>query len=271
MPLTPLPPARRQALRGLLAAAAVPCLAGMPARAWANRDPQALLVASDAVRNPGRPFRVTATLAEFERGKQVDESVLATFSRTLDESGQFASLIQFVEPARDAGKLLLKTGSDMWFYDPSTKASVRIAPQQRLMGQAANGDVVTVNFARDYKVQQAAEESVTDGERRKRDSLKLTLAASVPDATYTGIELWVDAETAAPIRARFLAESGRLLKTAFFRRFQRQLGADRPTETVIIDGVNTQAVTVVRLADYQARNLPASWFQRDYLPRFQGE
>jgi hypothetical protein len=237
----------------------------------AARDPKALLAASDAIRNPGQSFRVTVTLTEFERGKQVDASVLNSFSRTMEESGQFASLIQFVQPLRDAGKLLLKTGNDLWFYDPSTKASVRIAPQQRLMGQAANGDVITVNFARDYTVQQATEESVTDGERRAREGVKLQLAAAVPDATYPAIELWVDAESAAPIKARFLAESGRLLKTAFFRRFQRQLGAERPTETVIIDGVNSQSVTIVRMADYQAKALPAAWFQRDYLPRFQTE
>ncbi len=246
-------------------------MTGWPTGAWANRDPQAVLVASDAIRNPGRPFRVTATLAEFERGKQVDESKLNTYSRTLDESGQFASLIQFVEPLRDTGKLLLKAGSDMWFYDPSAKASVRISPQQRLMGQAANGDVVTVNFARDYKAQQSAEESITDGERRSRETLKLSLVAVVAEATYPSIDLWVDSDSAAPIRARFMAESGRLLKTAFFRRFQRQLGAERPTETVIIDGVNTQAVTVVRFTEFQYRNLPVSWFQRDHLPRFQGE
>ena len=260
----------RQGFLRLVGATALAAgLAPRPARA--NPDAAALLTASDAVRNPGQPFKVTVTLAEFERGKQVDTSVLNSFSRTLDEGGQFASLIQFVEPLRDAGKLLLKTGSDMWFYDPSTKASVRISPQQRLMGQAANGDVITVNFARDYKVQQADEETVTDGERKPRTALKLQLVASVADATYPAIELWVDTETAAPIKARFLAESGRLLKTAYFRRFQRQLGALRPTETVIIDGLNTQSVTIVRLADYQARKLPVAWFQRDFLPRFQAE
>lgn len=253
-------------LTGGLALAAI----GLPG-ARANSNGQALLVASDAVRNPGKPFRVTVTLAEFERGKQVDSSVLHSYSRTVDETGQFASLIQFVEPARDAGKLLLKSGSDMWFYDPSTKASIRISPQQRLMGQAANGDVVTVNFARDYKVQDTADETTADGERRQRSAVKLTLVAAVPDATYPTIELWVDADSSAPIKARFMAESGRLLKTAYFRRFQRQLGVDRPTETVIIDGVNPQSVTIVRLTDYQTRRLPTAWFQRDYLPRFEGE
>jgi hypothetical protein len=264
-----MPSLNRHAFLRTLGAAALTC--GLPRPSVAAQDAQVLLATSDAIRNPGRPFRVTVTLAEFERGKQVDASVLHTYSRTVGDSGQFASVIQFVEPLRDAGKLLLKSGSDLWFYDPSTKASVRISPQQRLMGQASNGDVVTVNFARDYKVTQAAEETVTDGEKRQRAALRLQLASAGDDATYAAIEFWLDKETAAPIRARFFAESGRLLKTAFFRRFQRQLGADRPTETVIIDGLNNQAITIVRLEDYQAKNLPAAWFQRDYLPRFQGE
>jgi hypothetical protein len=49
------------------------------------------------------------------------------------------------------------------------------------------------------------------------------------------------------------------------------LGAVRPTEIVIIDGVNPQLVTVMRYADFTARDIPESWFQRDFLPRFQAE
>jgi hypothetical protein len=261
---------KRRGFQRCLAAAGIGLVWAAAPRA-APSDGKALLEACDAIRNPGRAFRVTVTLAEFERGKQVDGSVLNSFSRTLDESGQFASLVQFVEPARDAGKLLLKTGTDLWFYDPSTKASVRISPQQRLMGQASNGDVVTVNLARDYQVNQADEGSITDGERKQRNAVKLQLAPAVEQATYASVELWVDQETAAPIRARFYADSGRLLKTAFFRRFQRQMGMERPTETVIIDGLNSQSVTIIRLSDFQPRNLPVAWFQRDFLPRFQGE
>ncbi len=246
-------------------------LTALPGGIRASTDPQALLVASDAIRNPGQPFRVTVTLTEFEKGQQVDTSQLISYSRTMEQGGQFASLLRFVQPARDAGKLMLKNGSDLWFFDPGTKASVRISPQQRLMGQAANGDVVTVNFARDYKATLVAEENITDGERKPRRAHKLALAAATEDATYAAIELWLDADSRAPIRARFLADSGRLLKTAFFRKFQSHLGAERPTETVIIDGLNPQAVTLVRFSDYAARNIPAAWFQRDYLPRFQGD
>ena len=239
--------------------------------ALANLDAQAMLAASDAIRNPGQSFRVTVTLTEFEKGSQVETSTLTSYSRTLDGGGQFSSLLRFVLPARDAGKLMLKSGNDLWFFDPATKASVRLSPQMRLLGQASNGDVVTVNFAKDYQATVVAEESIQDGERKTRKSVKLALAANSPDATYSTIDLWVDAETFAPLKARFNAESGRMLKTAYYRRFQSQLGADRPTETVIIDGVNTQSVTLVRLSDFAARTLPATWFTRDYLARFQPE
>ncbi len=236
---------------------------------YAAPSAQAILAASDAIRNPSEPFKVQVTLTEFDKGQQVDTSTLVSYARVLESGGQFASLLRFQQPARDAGKLMLKAGNDLWFYDPGTKASVRISPQQRLLGQAANGDVITVNFARDYKATIAADEMIQDGERKNRRAFKLALTSANEDAAYASVELWVDAENSSPLKARFFADSARLLKTVFYRRYESQLGAKRPTETVIIDGLNPQSVTIVRFSDFVARNIPVSWFQRDYLPRFQ--
>jgi outer membrane lipoprotein-sorting protein len=240
---------------------------------FASAGPSAeeILAASDAIRNPGRPFSVTVTLTEFQGGKQVDTSTLVSYSRTQQVGGQFASLIRFVLPARDAGKLMLKNGNDLWFYDPASKASVRISPQQRLLGQASNGDVATVNFAKDYNVKLLAEEEIKDGHGKLRRARKLGLTAAAADVTYASIEMWVDAGNSQPIMARFYAESARLLKTAYYRHYQQQLGVERPTETVIIDGLNPQSVTLMRFTDYTARVVPETWLQRDYLPRFQPE
>jgi len=230
-----------------------------------------ILAASDAIRNPGKPFSVTVTLTEFQAGKQVDTSTMTSYSRVQRQGGDFASLIRFVLPLRDAGKLMLKNGNDMWFYDPASKATIRLSPQQRLLGQASNGDVATVNFARDYAAALAATEEIKDGERRTRMAYKLVLTASTEGVTYPGIEMWVDAENSRPLKARFFAESSRLLKTVYYRRFQSQLGAERPTESVIIDGLNPQSVTIMRFSDYVARDIPPTWMQRDFLPRFQPE
>jgi outer membrane lipoprotein-sorting protein len=254
-----------------LASALLALLALALASAKAAPDAQTILAASDAVRNPGKPFALTTTLVEYRDGRQTDGNTLRVYSKAEEASGQFRSLIRFIAPPRDANKLMLKSGNDLWFYDPSSKASIRISPQQRLLGQAANGDVVTINLAKDYRARLAGEEDTQDGDRQTRHCYKLTLAAASPDVTYHRIEIWIDTGNNRPVKARFYSESGRHLKTAYYRRYQTELGTERPTETVIIDGLNPKWVTVMRFSDYVWRDVPESWLQRDYLPRFKPE
>lgn len=254
-----------------LRAAALWLWFALAAVAHAAPDPQTILAASDAVRNPARPFAVTVTLLEYRGGKQTDSSTLTVYSKADNTGGQYRTLIRIVAPQRDANKLMLKNGNDLWFFDPASQASIRLSPQQRLLGQASNGDVVTVNLAKDYKAELLGEEELADGERVMRRAYRLGLAAASPDVTYHRVEMWVDTTSSRPIRARFYAESGHLLKTAFYRKFQPQLGRERPTEVVIIDGLDPAWVTVMRYSDFAWQAAPDAWFQRDYLPRFKPE
>lgn len=232
---------------------------------------QAILAASDAVRNPTKPFGLTTHLVEYRNGKETASMSLAIYAKAELNSGQFRNLLRFVTPARDANKLMLRTGNDLWFYDPASKASIRMSPQQRLLGQAANGDVVTVNLALDYQAKLEAEEDIQDGDRKPRHCYKLALAATSPDVTYHRIELWIDTANNRPVKGRYYSESNRLLKTAYYRKYEDQLGVQRPTETVIIDGLDPNWVTVMRYADWAWRDVPDAWLQRDYLPRFKAE
>jgi hypothetical protein len=259
---------RRRQLIGLCL---LPAAMAAAAPALAAPSAQSILAASDEVRNPQEPFSVSVTLTEYRNAKQSDSNTLAVYSKADATGGQYRSLIRFMAPARDAGKLMLKNGNDLWFFDPASQASIRLSPQQRLLGQAANGDVVTVNLARDYKAELLGEESLADGEKVQREAYKLGLAASSGDVTYDRIEMWVDKASSRPIKARFLAESGHLLKTAYYRKFTKQLGRERPTEVVIIDGLDPKWVTVLRYSDFAAREVPDAWLQRDYLPRFKPE
>ena len=234
-------------------------------------DAQKILAASDAVRNPDRSFGLTTTLLEYHDGKQTDSSTLQIYAKAETGSGQYRNLIRFAAPARDMNKLMLKTGNELWFYDPSSQASVRISPRQRLLGQAANGDVVTVNLAKDYRAQLVGDEDVDDGDRARRHCHKLSLSAAAPDVTYDKIDMWIDVENSHPVKAKFYAESGQLLKTAYYRAYRRELDVERPTETVIIDGLDRQWVTIMRYSNYAWRVIPDSWLQRDYLPHFKPE
>ena len=257
--------------RWLLVSICVALLIARGGSALAAQDAQQLLAASDVVRVPGQSFVVDAALTEYRGGKQVDANGLTIYTKPDVGGGTFRTLVRFVTPARDVGKLMLKSGDDLWFYDPASQSSVRISPDQRLLGQESNGDVVTANLSHDYSAQAAGEEDVMDGDRQQRHCNRLSLTGKTSDLVYSRIEMWLDASNAHPVKARFYANGDRLLKTAFYRRYQKQLGAMRPTEVVIIDGLDPGWVTVMRFDNYAWREIPDAWMQRDYLPRFRAE
>ena len=251
----------------LLATAMAVCLTpGWAAAQSATPTAQEMLAASDKVRNPGRPFRLTNTLTEYRSGQAVNRSVLTVFAKEDAGSGQFRNIVRFVDPPRDQGKLVLMDGTKMWFYDPASKASVPISPQQRLIGQASDGDVVTVNFARDYKGSLVGEERLKDADRVDRDCWHLDLAAATPEAVYSRVEFWLEKGTYRPVKGKYYSDSGRLLKIAYFHRYQDELGAPRPTETIIIDAVDSKLVTTMDTSDWRPQEIPDAWFQREYLP-----
>jgi outer membrane lipoprotein-sorting protein len=137
------------------------------ARAQSAHD---IIAAADRVRNPTEPFRMTLTLTEYVRSQSKDQTILVVYSKEDKTSGQFRNLVRYVEPPRDAGKMALLDGQNLWFYDPAAKSSVRISTQQRLVGQVSIGDVLTANFAVDYKGSILGDETITDAERKPRNA-----------------------------------------------------------------------------------------------------
>ncbi len=231
-----------------------------------GQTPDEVLTQSDKVRNPGVPFKVHTELTEFRSGKSHEQAKMVTFSKIDPSTGQYRNLARYVEPARDAGKALLMKDRFMWFYDPASKASVRISPQQRLIGKASNGDVMSTNLSRDYSAKQSTEETIKDADGVERETWKLQLEASNPAAIYLRIEYWIEKKTYHPVKGRFFADSGRLLKIAFYRAFSRQLDGMRPTEVVILDELDRNVVTRMRFSNYEFFDVPERWYQRDYLP-----
>lgn len=227
-----------------------------------------IVTAADALRNPGEPFRVSLSLVEFENGAARDTVHLAVHSKVDPATRQYRNLVRYEAPPRDEGKLVLLSGANMWFYDPASKASIRISPQQRLVGQASDGDVLTVNLAHDYSAKLVGEESILDADRKPRSVWHLDLVASTGEATYSRLEYFVEKDTNRPVKAKFYSDSGRVLKLAYYRRFEDALGAARPAETIIIDAVDTHLVTVISYSGYRAEKVQDAWFEREYLPRF---
>ena len=73
--------------------------------AFAAQDPQAILSASDAIRNPTQSFSLTTQLLDYQNGKQKDATTVVVYSRPDPRSGQYRSLLRFTAPERDAGRI----------------------------------------------------------------------------------------------------------------------------------------------------------------------
>lgn len=235
---------------------------------------QTVIARSDAVRNPDQPFQMNLRLTEYVSGSARNEIILRVYAKADPSSGQFKNLVLYREPPRDLGKAVLMNGTTMWFYDPASKTSVRISPQQRLIGQASEGDVVTVNFAKDYTAKltgPADGETLDDADRVPRTCWHLDLSPSNDSAIYGRVEYWVEKETYRPVKGKFYSDSGRLLKIAYYHNYKEQLGGMRPSEIILIDAVNSKLVTTMNSSGHQAKDIPDSWYQREFLPRLKVE
>jgi len=230
---------------------------------------QEIVIATDKVRNPGEPFRTSFRLTEYVSGQERNHDSLVVFSKEDPGTHQFRNLVQYIEPARDAGKRVLLDGHSLWFYDPDSKVSVRISAQQRLIGQASIGDILTVNLAADYTPSVVGTETIDDAAHQSRQCWHLELKASNDQATYNRVEYWVEQGSFYPIKGKFYSDSGRLLKIVYYRNFATRLGAVRPTEAIIIDAVDSSLATTVSLGEFTSQEIPEAWFQRDFLPRLQ--
>ena len=238
------------------------------AQAQSARD---IVVHADAVRYADKPFRITAALIDYKSGQPVGRNVYSVYSKLDPATGQFRNVMMYVEPPRDAGKMLLLRGNDLWFYDPASRASVRISPQQKLSGQASAGDVLSENLAADYNAAILGDETIADGNRQSRACWHLDLKAANDAATYNRVEYWVEHGTYMPIKAKFYTDSGTLLKVVYYRNFVVRDGRNQPTQAVIIDAVDATLVTTADFGALQFRDIPDAWFERDYLPHLKLE
>lgn len=117
--------------------------------------------------------------------------------------------VEALAPARNRGEVYLFNDRNMWFFKPSLKKPVAISPRQKLSGQAANGDIASTHYSRDYTPTLEKTETI-NGEKVH----VLMLKAKANNLTYDQIRYWVSDKTKKAIKAEFLTLQGEVFKTA---------------------------------------------------------
>jgi outer membrane lipoprotein-sorting protein len=220
-------------------------------------EPAAIVARADAYRSALDSFVVDVELTSYRGASVQSTSMVRVYGKGADRS-----LVEFLAPASDKGRRLLMLRDAMWIYMPSASRPIRISPLQRLMGEASNGDIARSNFSVDYDAV-AAEEGLLDGRR----VWIVELAAKDPATAYSRVRLSVDAASFEPRRAELFAASGKLLKTAHYRKFESMAGRRVVSEIEIEDQLRRGNRTVMRYSNLAERNNPDRMFTRDALGR----
>lgn len=232
------------------------CLATSPG----DPSPEALLQAADRSRG-GLEGGITWTV-ELE---STEEGETTRRSFRVRARGDDA-LAEATAPARNKGEVMLFNGRAIWFVKPGLRKPVSISARQRLSGEAANGDIASTRYARDYEGTLVGEE-VVEGEQ----AYKLELKARSKDVTYDRIRYWVSKARKLALKAEFLTVSGDVFKVATFE-YGATLKTDAGelpfiTKMTIRDEEVKDEVTVLRFSAPKAEAHPASLFNINNVVR----
>lgn len=172
----------------------------LPSQALDNR---AIIVDADLARGnvDGLEWEVIIDAIKVQDSKTQTYRVL---SRKHDAN------IKALAPRKIKRQRLLMLHGNMWFYKPGLSKPVPISRRQRLLGQAAYGDIVATNYADDYLATRLADEAW-----KGEPCYVFDLKSNAPGkTTYDRIKYWIAKDRKVGVRSDFFAVSGKLLKTA---------------------------------------------------------
>ncbi len=177
------------------------------------------------------------------------------------------TLAKFTSPANMNDRMVLMVDRNMWFIRSGLKKPVSLSPRQKLLGDAANGDIASTNYVEDYAAALIKEESVHD-----EPCFVLDLKATNKSVTYDRIKYWVSKERLVGVKAEFYTLSGKLFKTAEFKydnRIKTDKGEEAPfvSELVIRDAIQQERVTTMTYSNIRVEPISDSTFNLNVLVR----
>jgi outer membrane lipoprotein-sorting protein len=180
------------------------CLSVSVSAVDAQMSPKEMLQKADEARGNAEGIQWEISIDSIEGGREQHRK-LRVYARG------YNSLADTLAPANVKGQKLLMQDRNMWFAKPGLSKAVPISPRQKLMGNAANGDIASTNYSGDYKITHTLEDEV-NGE----SCLILDLHAVDNRATYDRIKYWISKERLVGLKAEFYTVSGKMFKTATF-------------------------------------------------------
>ena len=205
---------------------------------------------------PGQSFKFSLQVTSIIQGEAKRTLRMSVFVR------EEASLVRFEAPARDKGKAMLFKDRALWFHVPDTRKLIRIAPLQRLLGDASNGDVAGTSFSGDYQARIVGSDTI-DGEA----SHLMELKAVDRKVTYARLRYWISRKDHRPLKSEHYALSGKLMKVVHYQKYMETPGGPKLARLLILNPLREGHRTIMDYSRWEAIDLPSAMFQKTYLKR----
>jgi hypothetical protein len=148
-------------------------------------------------------------------------------------------------------------GNDVWMRTPDIKKAIRISLEQKLTGEIANGDLAKTNFYADYEPQLVEE---------TKNHFKLHLKSKHEGTTYQQIYYYIALNNFVPIKAEFMAVSGKILKSMEFDKPDKKVkGRNLISKVKITDAVIKSKTSIMKYHQYKLQKIEESVFNRASL------
>jgi len=127
--------------------------------------------------------------------------------------GRDQAFVEYLSPAREKGKKMLKIGDRLWNYTPEPNDRI-IAISGHLLRQSVMGSDMSYEDMTENNKLRDIYDAVIEGKEvvDERPCLVLGLTAKKTDVAYYTRRVWVDSVRWLPLKEERYAKSGRLLK-----------------------------------------------------------
>jgi hypothetical protein len=175
----------------------------LPCRGLAEPSSTDILKTADEARGSVTGLAWKVTIESSENDRVTDSLKYEIKVRSFDFAG--VSL----EPPKYRGNKILMINTNMWFYKPGLSRPIPISQRQKLMGDAAYGDIAATNYAENYTATRLPDD-VVNGE----ECYVFDLKARIDKVTYDRITYWVSKNRLLGIKADYFTVSGKKFKSA---------------------------------------------------------
>jgi len=214
-------------------------------------------------RNSG-DYKALVYLERKEKDKNDLVYQLVVYRRDADDK----LMMLFLKPKAEAGKGYLRIDKNLFLYNPTTGKWERRTERERIAGtDSRRADYDESRLADDYTASYVAEEKLG---AFAVHHIKLD-AKPTADVAYPVMHLWVDQGTGNQLKAQELAQSGKLMRTSYYPKWNKLFSESKkadiyfPAEMRIYDEVEKENRTTIVIQEVDLKPLEANLFTKAWL------